>query len=78
MAPGFNTRCNPQLLRAIIRAAKQLREISTARIPQGQKVKETLFCSLSGYLTPRDMSCKNRNTDVFFFKTYVLYKQKSV
>lgn len=38
MAPGFNTRCNPQLLWAIIRAAKQLREISTGRIPQGQKV----------------------------------------
>lgn len=52
MALGFYTRCNPQLLWAIIRPAKQLREISTARIPQGQKVKETLVGSLSDYQGP--------------------------
>lgn len=37
---GFNTRCNPRLLWAIIRAAKQAGETSAARrAPQGQKVK---------------------------------------
>lgn len=60
MAPGFNTRSNPQLLPgAIIRPAKQLREISTGHIPQGQKVKETLFGSFGGY-----MSCKDSNSGV--------------
>lgn len=59
MAPGFNTRCNPQLLWAIIRPAKQLRAIGAARIPQGQKVKETLLSSLSGSQTFRNTSCKN-------------------
>lgn len=59
MALEFNT--SLQLLWAIIRPAKQLREISTARIQQGQKVMETLFGSLRDYshYTLSDMSYKN-------------------
>lgn len=72
MAPGFNTRCNPQLLWAIIRPAKQLREISTARIPQGQKVTETLFSSLSGYPA---CHVKNCNCDVHWKSMFYINEQ---
>lgn len=44
---GFNTRCSPQLLWAIIGAAKQAGEINTGCRAQGHKVKETLLSSLS-------------------------------
>lgn len=75
MASGFNTRCNPQLLWAIIRPDKQLREIPTARTPQGQKVKETLFSFLCGCPIFRNMLCKNCNSDAHWKSMFCINEQ---